>query len=267
MSTGQKIIKYFAAALAALLAVSILGSILGAVGFFGGLFFQSTATGEQRSYEVSGPVTVLELDVGAANLTVITGDRFSVESNLRRLTVSEEDGVLRIEEEGSFGARTEGAALTLSIPAGTVLDRAALSTGAGTVTVEALSARDLELELGAGEVTIGELNALDRASVEGGAGQITVSGGTLRNLELEMGVGRLAMTAALTGENRLRLGIGESRLTLLGSRADYRVEAEKGLGGLTLDGASVSSGTVGSGPNLVEIQGGIGQIRLTLPEA
>ena len=265
MSPGQKVIKYFAAALAALLAAGILGSLLGAVGLFGGLFFQS-APGELQSYTVSGPVAVLELELRAASLTVVTGDQFLVESNLPRLSVSEEDGVLRIQEKGGFGVHTAGAALTLSIPAGTVLDRAELSTGAGTVTVEALSARDLELELGAGEVTIGELNALDRASVEGGAGQITISGGALRNLELDMGVGRLALTAALTGENRLRLGIGESRLTLLGSRADYRVEAEKGLGGLTLDGESASSGTVGSGPNRVRIQGGIGQIRLTLPE-
>ena len=82
-----------------------------------------------------------------------------------------------------------------------------------------------------------------------------------------MGVGELNLSAALLGDSDLTLGVGASNLTLIGSRDDYKIEIEKGLGSITVDGESVSDfGTSGNGQNNVEIKGGVGAINLNFLE-
>ena len=56
---------------------------------------------------------------------------------------------------------------------------------------------------------------------------------------------------------------GEAELTLLGSREEYRIQFEKGIGSGTLDGKEMSGGSVyGGGENRLDIDGGIGALRI-----
>lgn len=218
---------------------------------------------EVKTYTVGADIGRLEVRINAADFIIKEADAFSVESNLKHLTVSDGNGVLRIVENTKNAKKYEDAMLTLYVPAGTVFRSAEITTGAGRLTADVLSAEALELTLGAGEVRIEYLEATREADIEGGAGAMTIADGSLRDLELEMGVGELNLTAALMGDCELRFGVGESNLTLLGSRDDYRVEVEKGIGGITVDGEPVSErGAIGSGANHVEVEGGIGAINL-----
>lgn len=262
MTTFQKIVKYFAIALAVALIVSIVGGILGALGIIGGI--KSVGDGvlkETKTYPVHSQIHTLDIRVNAAALTIVSGDSFSVESNLSDLQVTEQDGKLTIRDEKKWFADYTNPVLTVYIPADAVFDRVSIFTGAGKLTADSISTDVLELELGAGDVQIGNLNAYTRAEIEGGAGKVSIGGGTLHNLELEMGVGKLQLAAALLGNSALHFGVGESDLTLLGSESDYQIELEKGIGNVTVDGKPVNDyGT--SGTNRVEIEGGIGAIHL-----
>lgn len=261
MTDFQKLIKYLAMGLAVLLAVSIIGGIVAAVGIFGGFLFGDGATGEMERYPLSGAVTSLDIQVRAAELTIEQGDTFAVESNIEGLKVKEKDGELKIEEPKRLFHGDDGAVLTITVPADTQFQQVQIDTGAGRLTVEALSARELELDLGAGAVRIGDLVVSEQAQIEGGAGQITIDQGAIRDLDLDMGVGKLTLTAALTGRCDLDLGVGETELTLLGTREDYTLDLEKGLGTIRVDGESVSDdGDLGNGPARVQISGGVGQI-------
>lgn len=266
MTTFQKVIKYLAMAFAIFLTISIIGGILGAVGLFGGLF-DDAVLGDAKTYTVSGNITKLEVEINAADFTIKQAETFSVESNLKHLSVKEDNGVLKIEENKRFGITYNDAMLILYIPANTVFEKADITTGAGRLTVDALSADSLKLELGAGEVNIALLNAANDADIDGGAGKITISGGSLHNLDLDMGVGQLNLTSAVFGNSDFDLGIGETNITLIGSEGDYKIDAEKGIGNITLDGKSVSNfeGT-GNGSNKIEISGGIGAINLEFKE-
>lgn len=267
MTRFQKIVKYIAIALAVALIASILSGILGVVGVFG-LLGRSDAVAEDiTAYPVSGAVTSLKMEIHAADLTVQTGDSFSVESNLKELTVSQKDGVLIIREKDGFLRNYNGAVLKLVIPRDFVFRSAELQTGAGRVQIDTLSAEDLSLELGAGEVRIGQLNASSEAEIEGGAGKITISGGTLYDLQLEMGVGQMNLTSALLGKSELNLGVGETNLNLLGTKEDYTVHVEKGIGSATVDGQQLENDTrYGAGENRVELSGGVGAINVTFEE-
>lgn len=263
MTAFQKIIKYLAIAFAVFLTVSIIGGILSMFGLLGGFIDRGSVTEDIKTYTINSKIDNLVIKINAADLTIKQSDKFAVESNLKHLSVEENNGVLHINETKRFGSAYKGAVLTLYIPANTVFENASISTGAGRLNADDLSADKIDFELGAGEVTINSLIALTDADINGGAGRITISAGALRNLDLDMGVGQLNLTSALTGKSKLDLGIGESNITVIGKKDDYTLDIEKGLGNITLDGTGVSNiKNSGSGQNNIDIDGGIGSINL-----
>lgn len=276
MTEAQRIIKYLAIAFAVFLTVAIIGGILSTVGVLGGIFLggdraEADATGELKTYAVSSGISRLQIRINAADLTIKEGSAFSVESNLKNLTVEEKNGCLILKDLTTIklsGSNTyQDAVLTIYVPAGTVFDSINLETGAGRVSAGELLAETVDIELGAGDAWIDTLVASKSADLEGGAGRITISGGALHDLDLDMGVGQLNLTAALSGECQMELGVGESNITLLGSRADYALDIEKGIGEVRVDGKPVSDlGSSGNGTAEVEIHGGIGAIYVEFKE-
>lgn len=266
MTALQRVIKYLAMAFAVCLIVGIVIGILSAFQLFG--FASGDAvTDEVKTYSLTTQLRNLNIRINAADLCIKEGEAFLVESNLKHLKVQEKDGVLNVEETTKFSRTYNGAVLTVYVPEGTLFDRVAIATGAGRLTVDRLSADVLELELGAGEASFGYLAAQKLANIEGGAGRVTVSDGALRELDLEMGVGQLNLTAALTGECELDLGVGESNITLIGDKDNYRLDLEKGLGTITVDGKQVDGfESSGSGANSVEINGGVGAVRVAFAQ-
>lgn len=266
MTKTQKIVKYCAIGLAILLALSILGSILGAIGFFGGLLTGEEIVGETKTYSVSSEIRALSMDLKAANLTIQTGDAFLLESNLKNLKVEESNGKLSLIDQTkngiSFGNDLRNAVLTLTIPEGTTFESVRLSAGAGKVTIDTLSADLLSFSLGAGDVSVKSLNAAKSAEIDGGAGRITIAQGALHNLDLDMGMGQLNLTSLLTGNNEINAGVGEMNLTVLGNRNDYKLDLEKGIGEFSLDGKSISELEDKNGLHSLSIEGGVGAAHL-----
>lgn len=257
---AKKFLKYSAIVLGALVIISAIVSLFGAgKAIFG--FGNFSAVGENRTYEVTGEITSLEVEISAADFRIETGDSFSVESNLKNLTFRQTADRLILLEKSAGNRSYNGAFLVIYIPEGTVFTELDIFTGAGKFTADSLSAEKLELEFGAGDVNIGKLIATREAEIEGGAGSITIGGGSLCGLALEMGVGALHFTSALMGESSLDLGVGEAVITLLGSAEDYTLELNKGIGDIRLNGQLLSNGRkVGNGLNYIEINGGIGSI-------
>lgn len=57
--------------------------------------------------------------------------------------------------------------------------------------------------------------------------------------------------------------MGETRLTLIGSREDYQIKLDRGLGEAKLEGESMGDTSVyGAGQNLIDIDGGVGAIKI-----
>ncbi len=271
MTTFQKVVKYLAFVLAIFLVAAIIGGILSAIGLFGGFFEGEDLTGELKTYPVNGEIRNLEIEVNAADLRIKEGEAFSVESNLKNLKVEEKNGHLTVKDTTKNSLWGSGSykdpVLTIYVPKGTVFENIDLTTSAGRLTVDTLSAESIFLELGAGEVTIEKLIATRYADIDGGAGQVTVKGGTLNGLDIDMGVGELNLTSALSGDCRLDMGVGESNITLIGSKEDYRLDIEKGIGSISVDGKDLSDyGSSGNGACRVEISGGIGAINVRFEE-
>ena len=221
---------------------------------------------EAKTYEVTSEIHSLDIRINAADFVIKQADTFSVESNLKYLSVSEKDSVLTIVDEAKSNySYTDHPTLTLCIPSNTVFQDVDIITGAAKLNADTLSANSIELELGAGDVRFENLIASSNIDIEGGAGEITVVSGMLNNLTLEMGVGELTLTARLLGESDLEFGVGKADLTLIGSKEDYKLNVKKGLTSVSVDRNTLSvNESYGTGPNNIEIQSGVGSVNITL---
>ena len=104
MTAVQKVIKYCAIAFAIFLIVSIFSGIIGAVSGLSFVFGGSKdAVGEMKTFAIDGEVSILDIDLSAAQLEIRTGKEFSVESNHKYLNVKNAEGTLTVNEDSVVG--------------------------------------------------------------------------------------------------------------------------------------------------------------------
>lgn len=267
MTVWQKTMKYIGMTLAIVLAAAIVG---GVVNWILSLIGDDSVLDEMQTYTVERTETIstLDVEINAAEFVVNGGETFSVESNLKKLTVETDGDTLRLREttKNFRGSAKKTPKLYLTIPRDFRFDRVAIITGAGTFTVDALSAKTLSISFGAGKAEIGSLTA-DRATLQGGAGEMTIKGGVLKDMDFDMGVGKLTLTAQVLGNSRLNCGVGECNVTLVGGAQSYTITAKKGLGDARINGEKISNDAVfGTGENRLDIDGGIGSINVWFRE-
>lgn len=218
---------------------------------------------ESKNYDINASVQSLDVDIKAADFKIVNGNAFSVKSNLKYLSVTQDDGVLKIVDKAKSTSNFANAELTISIPNNKTFNNVSISTGAAKITVDTLSSSNFVFKLGAGDVYIKNLNATSKIDIDGGAGRITIANSSLNNLTLDMGVGELNLTGALLGTSTLNFGIGQSNVNIIGIKDNYKLEVEKGIGSVTIDGENISNIVIGtSGQNSVIIKGGVGSINI-----
>lgn len=265
MTSWQKAIKYAAMAFAILLVLGIVSGIVKALIVISLLVGGGDNQAEAQTYVPANAVTELYIDIGAAELNIISADELRLEYAHSRLSVKEKDGRLTIKDSGGgIYLYNEASYVTLYLPEELGFTSVDISTGAGRVDIERLSCAKLNLDLGAGETVIGRLDVGMSADIDGGSGKLTVEDGSVWGLDLDMGVGKLEIHAELLGRSEIDLGIGEADITLVGSKDDYRIDLDKGIGDAEVDGTRhVGSHLLyGAGDNRVELDGGVGSIRV-----
>lgn len=211
------------------------------------------------AWKITESISVLELEIGAADVRIREGEQFRVETDNPFIKVSMRNGTLIIREEPHV-ADLESSILLIEYPAGTSFREVDMDLGAGRLEMDSLICGELDLDLGAGKTEIHVLNVTDSADITGGAGEILIHSGNIRNLDLELGVGNGGITAHLTGKAEIDAGVGSLNLTVLAPMEDYSVKVTTGLGGVYLDGQLIRNGIHGSGPNTIKVSGGVGKV-------
>ena len=268
MTQTQKIIKYCAITLAVLLVVGIISGIVQTLGWI--FMLTDDDNGDDAFYDMQALITdykgediSLDIDIGASDLVIRTGEKFEVSSNGRYIVCRQRGERIVIEERPhiSFGVEAE-VQIIITLPEGFEFEKVDMDLGAGKVEIATLSCEILDLDLGAGNFTAESLTATKRADIDGGAGKIIIDGGSLAELELDMGVGALYLHSELLGTSDLDMGVGEVGLWLLGDKSSYKVDIDRGIGEVFFDGSYVSGGTFGNGSRRVDIDGGVGRIEI-----
>lgn len=263
MNTAQKVIKYLALALAIAIIAGIATGGLQLAGLLVNIDRSEAPLENPVGQTIGENVTALDMDLKGIELEIRKGTAFTVETDSSTISIKLRGDTLVIKENNSWLQKNTGN-LWITLPEGFAFDNVEIDAGAGDMKVDDLSAKELELSLGAGKVLFTNLNVSEKAEIDGGAGQIIVQGGTIQNLDMDLGVGELSLTARLTGKNQIDCGVGKTDLMLIDPDT-YSIRLDKGIGEATLRDEPMKNGTVyGSGATWVEIDGGIGSISVDL---
>lgn len=273
MTSWQKAIKYTALVFAILLIIGIFSSLLNAFWIADDFVSINEKGKKSENYadfenkEISQNIISLDFDIDSVNLKIIEADEFSLETAVKDLKLKEENGCLKVKQKNSFGKPEHGDGITLYIPKDFVFENVKIHTSAGKFSASAVSAENIDLEFGAGKVTIDRLYAQKNASIDGGVGKVEIKDGNLNNADFEMGVGALKLTATLVGECDFDLGIGENDITLKGNKEDYKIFVDKGVGDIKIGSYDAHDGEVfGDGTNKIDLDCGIGAVNVEFSE-
>lgn len=275
MTTAQKVIKYIALGFATFLIVTIISAILSGgyalLRAFGLIHVDKNIVTEELkviSSEVK-EISTLKIDLSCTNLDVKIGDNFKVETNNSKITFTNDNGSVKIKEENrNWLNNNKESNLIIYIPRDMIaIDETKIETGAGKINIEKLNTQSLYLELGAGDVYIKNLTVTKEAKIDGGLGRTELKSCEINNLKANLGMGDFVFNGKLTGKNEIDSGVGAIDIDLMDNKGNYKINVSKGLGNVTLDGQKLEMDRVyGTGENYLDVDGGIGEIKIEFKE-
>jgi len=268
MTTAQKIIKYLAVSFAIFLIITIISTILAALFALSGILGLKKDIEENLNAEMTSTnfenndITTLDIEIASTNLTIKTADFLKAETDNNNIEYKKENNKLKIEEKNKkwFSNYTEKE-LILYLPQEIQFEKIKINTGAGKINIETLNTEKLSFELGAGETEIQNLIVSKECEIDGGAGKLSIKEGKIKDLDLDIGVGEVNLTSSLSGKNEINAGVGNLNIELQGEKDSYKIQADKGLGSIKVEGKEIVNGeSFGDGENYIEVDGGIGNI-------
>lgn len=276
MKSGQRIIKYFAIVLAILIIISIASAILIGLNIFSGILgltrvdsvskenSEILTSGEIEKYFENNQINSMKIELYYSNLIIKEGNNFYVEANTSNIEYKQNNNQLVVKEKNANLFNTNNQRnITITVPMDKMLNSVSIEAGAGEIQINKMSTQNLNLEIGAGKVTIQDLQVTQKAKIEGGAGKVEILSGEITDLDLDMGVGDFTLSTTLYGNNKIDAGIGKLELTLSNGLENYIIRANKGVGSIKINGNEVSNNVeYGNGETHLKINGGMGSIEV-----
>jgi DUF4097 and DUF4098 domain-containing protein YvlB len=155
--------------------------------------------------------------------------------------------------------------MTIHLPS-TIFKEVNIRTNSGNVIVSSLITNKLNLEVGAGKTDIDNLIVYKEARISTGVGKVNIDGVLINNLRLSNGVGETHIRSNFSGESEIKSGVGNISIEALMPMDNYTFVVKKGVGDIVIDGHLMDSGQVGSAPNVVFVESGIGTIDIKCRE-
>ena len=271
MSIVQKIIKYLAIALAIALIVGIIATIVRVVSSIpltlkiGKNNSSSNNVIETSSNIENDNIAFLDIDIAYSNLTIRKGEHLKVESSNKDIQCKQDKKKIQIKEKDNnwFFNNNKKEELIVYVPENLQFDSVNINTGAGIVNIEILNTKVLKMDLGAGETSMKNINITESAKIDTGAGKVIIDSSKITDLKCDLGIGATEISAKLIGNTRIGTGVGNLKLDVVGIKEEYTTKINKGLGNVTIDKEKISDNkVVGNGENKIDIDGGVGNIKI-----
>ena len=227
----------------------------------------ATAAPAQPAVQAEGMPRTLDIDMTSGSLTFEKGSRFDVKYDSSVIRVEQNGDSMTIANDHSNPSAAERKRMdvVVTVPEGYAFADLDISFGAGKLISRTLPAETLRLELGAGSATLENVNVTGSATVKSGAGAFSIKSGSIANLNLQCGAGATQVAATLTGASKIVAAVGAADLQLGGRESDYTVTFKMSLGACYYNDTKIAKGgSFGTGPNTVDITGGLGVMRVTV---
>lgn len=261
---NNRIIKTFAFILAAIVIISMLGGIYAlCITVFD--LFQSNQIENQIQYD--SLMSSLDIDLKTANLEIKLGDKLLVSTTNKYVTTYQNDNNIVIQEKKHSLLSKDNNKVIITVPNNFLLDIVEIDITSGSIKIDKLETKRLNLDLGSGTTKINNLLVTDKTKIDCGSGKFLLNNGNLSNLNLDAGLGDTILNAKIIGNSNIETDIGKLELNLIGSINDYELTIDKGVGSIKLNNESLKDkSVVGTGNNYLLIEGGIGLTSITTSE-
>ena len=137
----------------------------------------------------------LEIETGAAEVIIETGDDFRVTGSGVNWSERNDEGTLKVETK-----RPHTGTLTVTVPADFTLRELEVSVGAGSLSMSGISCEEGSFSVGAGEIVLDSVTVTREADFEIGMGSLTFSGTLSGKTKVECGIGSVDINAANPGD-------------------------------------------------------------------
>lgn len=282
MSEAQKVIKYFAIAFAIFLSVNIIGGIITAI-FFGFRIFGVTLgmqdiKNQNNAIASSKEIAVIQngedienvrIEIGYSKLTIKEGTELKVEAinNGKTLETKKVGNTLNIKDDKIWNLwnQEDESEIIITLPKNILFEKVKIEAGSGELNISDLHTRNLDFDVGAGNVMISNMLVEKKTDIDGGAGKVVIKDSSLNNLDLDVGVGEFQIKdTTLIGNNDIDAGVGRLEINLKGNLEDYKIIPKRGLGSFTLENKEVVDNEVyGEGQNKIDIDAGVGKVEIS----
>ena len=261
---NNRIIKTFAFILAAIVIISMLGGIYAlCITIFD--LFQSNQIENQFQYD--SLMSSLDIDLKTANLEIKLGDKLLVSTTNKYVTTYQNNNNIVIKEKKHSLLSKDNNKVIITVPDNFLLDIVEIDITSGSIKIDKLETKRLNLDLGSGTTKINNLLVTDKTKIDCGSGKFLLNNGNLSNLNLDAGLGDTILNAKIIGNSNIETDIGKLELNLIGSINDYELTIDKGVGSIKLNNESLKDkSVVGTGNNYLLIEGGIGLTSITTSE-
>ena len=261
---NNRIIKTFAFILAAIVIISMLGGIYAlCITVFD--LFQSNQIENQIQYD--SLMSSLDIDLKTANLEIKLGDKLLVSTTNKYVTTYQNNNNIVIKEKKHSLLSKDNNKVIITVPDNFLLDIVEIDITSGSIKIDKLETKRLNLDLGSGTTKINNLLVTDKTKIDCGSGKFLLNNGNLSNLNLDAGLGDTILNTKIIGNSNIETDIGKLELNLIGSLNDYELTIDKGVGSIKLNNESLKDkSVVGTGNNYLLIEGGIGLTSITTSE-
>ena len=261
---NNRIIKTFAFILAAIVIISMLGGIYAlCITVFD--LFQSKQIENQIQYD--SLMSSLDIDLKTANLEIKLGDKLLVSTTNKYVTTYQNNNNIVIQEKKHSLLSKDNNKVIITVPDNFLLDIVEIDITSGSIKIDKLETKRLNLDLGSGTTKINNLLVTDKTKIDCGSGKFLLNNGNLSNLNLDAGLGDNILNTKIIGNSNIETDIGKLELNLIGSINDYELTIDKGVGSIKLNNESLKDkSVVGTGNNYLLIEGGIGLTSITTSE-
>lgn len=116
-----------------------------------------------------------------------------------------------------------------------------METGAGNIDMRnaKLWCDNLDMEVGAGNVKIGELRVEEALSVTVGAGNAELYSAGVKKINVDCGAGEFRMQGTVAEELNVDCGVGKCDIALSGRESDYNYSVECAIGSVSVNGNKI----------------------------
>lgn len=190
-------------------------------------------------------ITSLDIDIGTGSFTLFKGDEFIItaeNAQKDQFSYGIHDGCLYVKyspefslmslDFSAFGGDTN---IILTVPE-KIFDSVSLNMTAGEISAQEISTNRLITKVTAGSMYLGDVTA-ESATFKMSAGDFNATNSTFKNAAISMTAGDMFFgDCKLYGDNNIKMTAGELQMCLIGDRADYRINIDRALGNVYIDG-------------------------------